>query len=502
MPDSPITRRRLVAGALATGAAAALPEAAEAKKRRRAKKKPRRRPRKADYVVVGAGLAGLTAAREIARAGKSVIVVEARKRVGGRVVNHHLGGGKVSEAGGTFVGPTQDHIINLAKELGVGTFDTYNSGNNVYYSASDQRMEYSDTGVTGTAPPDAGLLADLALVVQQLDSMSLEVPVDAPWQAARAAEWDGQTLESWVAANSVNPDFRKLVPMATRPIFGAEPRELSLLYVLFYIASSGDERNPGTFERNFNTRGGGQQSRFVGGSGLVTERLAEQLGRKRIVLGSPVRRIEQVKGGVKVVSDKVVVSGKRVIVAVPPTVAGNIDYRPGLGQQRDEYTRRVPQGTLMKVAAVYPKPFWRDKGFTGQGLAPTGYVTATFDDSPPDGSPGVVFGFVGGDRARAFRRLSLAERRAAVLGEFARFWGDEAKQAEDYFETDWTGEAWSRGCPVALYGPGSLLSYGPEIRTPVGRIHWAGTETSNYWNGYMDGAVRSGERAAKEVLEA
>jgi monoamine oxidase len=289
--------------------------------------------------------------------------------------------------------------------------------------------------------------------------------------------------------------------MATRPIFGAEPRELSLLYVLFYIAASGDERNPGTFERNFNTRGGGQQSRFVGGSGLITDRLAAGLG-KRVVLGSPVRRIEQVKGGVKVVSDKTIVNARRVIVAVPPTVAGNIDYRPGLGQQRDEFTRRVPQGTLMKVAAVYPKPFWRDKGFTGQGLAPDGFVTATFDDSPPEGDPGVVFGFVGGDKARAFRRLAVAERRAAVLGEFARFWGDEAKQAEDYFETDWTGEAWSRGCPVALYGPGALLSYGPEIRRPIGRIHWAGTETSTYWNGYMDGAVRSGERAAIEVLEA
>jgi monoamine oxidase len=498
MPDSAITRRRLVAGALATGAAAALPEAAQAAKKRRRRT---RKSRKADYVVVGAGLAGLTAAREIARAGKSVIVLEARKRVGGRVVNHDLGGGKVSEAGGTFVGPTQDHVIGLAKDLGIGTFDTYNTGNNVYYSTDGRRVEWSDTGPTGTAPPDPAILADLAAVVAQLDDMALQVPVDAPWQAARAAEWDGQTLESWVAANSANPDFRKLVPMATRPIFGAEPRELSLLYVLFYIAASGDERNPGTFERNFNTRGGGQQSRFTGGSGLLPERMAAELGR-RIVLGAPVRRIEQVKGGVKVVADGTTVSAKRVIVAVPPTVAGDIDYRPGLGQLRDELTRRVPQGTLMKVAAVYPKPFWRERGFTGQGLAPDGFVAATFDDSPPEGDPGVVFGFVGGDKARAFRRMPAAERRAAALAEFARFWGEEANQPEEYFETDWTGEVWSRGCPVALYGPGALLSYGRELRRPVGRIHWAGTETSTYWNGYMDGAVRSGERAAMEVLEA
>src|SRR5215217_1971798 len=104
MDDGALTRRRLIGAAIATGAAATLPEAAEAKKKKH-KKTRRRRTRKADFVVVGAGLAGLTAAREIVRAGRSVVVVEARKRVGGRVLNHHLGNGRVSEAGGTFVGP-------------------------------------------------------------------------------------------------------------------------------------------------------------------------------------------------------------------------------------------------------------------------------------------------------------------------------------------------------------------------------------------------------------
>jgi monoamine oxidase len=459
-----------------------------------------RRWRSARSARPRAARAGLTAAREIVRAGRSVVVLEARDRVGGRVHNHDLGNGRVSEAGGTFVGPTQDHVIGLAQELGVGMFDTYDTGNNVYLNGG-RRSEWSDTGPTGTAPPDPTLLPDLAQAVAQLDQMSTEVPVDAPWGAARAAEWDGQTLESWIAQNTVNPEFRRLVPVATRPIFGAEPRELSLLYVLFYIAASGDERNPGTFERNFNTRGGGQQSRFVGGTGLVSDLLAKALGR-RVVLRSPVRRIEQVRGGVRVVSDRLIVNAKRVIVAVPPTVAGSIDYTPDLPVVRDELTRRIPQGTLMKVAAVYPKPWWREKGFTGQGLNPEGFVSATFDDSPQQGDPGVVFGFVGGDKARAFRQLSPDARRAQVLTELAAFWGDEAKCAGGYFETDWTGEAWSRGCPVAIYAPGTLSAYGAEIRRPVGRIHWAGTETSTYWNGYMEGAVRSGLRAAVEVLEA
>ncbi len=487
------TRRHLITGAAAATAAAALPDAAAAKRGR-----SRRRTRRADVVVVGAGLAGLTAARELVAAGKSVIVLEARDRVGGRILNHDLGDGKVSEAGGTFVGPTQDRVLKLAKNHGIGKFETYNSGNNVYI-AGGSRQEYADTGPTGTAPPDPVILPDLALVVTDMNTKAGEVPVDAPWAAASAAEWDGQTLESYINANSATPQFRALVPVATRPIFGAEPRELSLLFVLYYIAASGNETNPGTFERNFNTRQGGQMWRFFGGTGALTDKMARDLAR-RVVLRSPVRRIQQSRHGVRVVSDRLTVTAKRVIVAIPPTLAGRIDYTPNLPQSRDALMQRVPQGSLIKVAAVYDKPFWRDRGLTGQALCPETFVTATFDDSPPDGSPGVVFGFIGGDKARAFKRLSKTDQRTTVLGEYATFFGDEAKSPKDFFITAWTDDKWSRGCPVGIYGPGTMLAYGDQIRQPVGRIHWAGTETSTYWNGYMDGAVRSGERAAAEIL--
>ena len=491
------TRRRFVAGALTTGAAAALPGAAEAKKHKTTKK--RHRTRTADVCVVGAGFAGLTAARDLVNAGKSVVVLEARGVVGGRVQNHELGGGQVSERGGTFIGPTQDHVAALAKELGVDKFDTYDSGQNVYVSGGN-RSTFSDTGPTGSAPSDPTILPDLATVVAQLDQMSTTVPIDAPWTAPKAAEWDGQTLETWIKANSVNPNFQKLVSLATRPIFGAEPRELSLLFVLFYIAASGNETNPGTFERNFDTRQGGQMWRLVGGSQLIALRIAQQLGR-RVVLRSPVRRITQKGGRAIVESDRYTVRCKRVIVAIPPTLTGRIDYHPILPPERDQLTQRYGQGTLTKVAAVYDKPFWRDKGLTGQAVSTDGLVSATFDDSPPGGSPGVIFGFVGGDSARAYSRLAPSDGRDKVLGEFATFFGDEARQPTAYFDTRWTNEQWTRGCPVGIAGPGTLLAYGDQLRQPVGAIHWAGTETSTYWNGYMDGAVRSGERAAKEVLD-
>jgi monoamine oxidase len=335
----------------------------------------------------------------------------------------------------------------------------------------------------------------------KLDAMAAEVPVDAPWRSKRAAEWDRTTLGAFRDAQASTPGARALIDVASRALWGAEPDELSLLYAAWYTAAAGNEKNKGSMVRLLSVPGGAQESRFVGGSQRVSIEVAKKLG-ARVRLKTPVRRVERVRGGVRVIGDGVEVHARRVVLAVPPVLAQRIAFSPALPAGKRALWRAAKPGVLLKWEAVYDKPFWRDAGLSGQVVSEDGPANTTFDNSPPDGAPGVMFGFVGGREARANRGGGAAAHRDKLIANLVSYFGDEARNVQTFVEGDWTAEAWTRGCPVAHYGANKLRTLGPALRTPVGRIHFAGTETASFWNGYMDGAVRSGERAAREVLKA
>lgn len=451
---------------------------------------PDQQTRDADLVVVGAGLAGLSAARAAAGAGASVVVVEARDRVGGRTLNEDIGGGEVVEVGGQWIGPTQDRLAALARDLGVERFPTYGEGENVIEFGGRLRR------YRGTIPRINPLvLIDVERAQRRLNRLARRVPLDAPWEAPGAAALDGQTAATWMRRNLATKAGRMLLELGIEAVWAAQPEDMSLLHILFYIHSAG------SLQMLFDTEGGAQQDRFVGGSQRIAILMAQELGRENVLLEAPVRKIERADHGVTVHADGATVRARRAIVAVAPTLAGRIAYDPPLPGFRDQLTQRMPLGTVAKCMAIYDEPFWRAEGLSGQGTSDAGPVRLTYDNSPPRGSPGVILGFLEGRQARELGRLGADERRRAVVDCFARLFGPRAARPDAYVERLWADEEWSRGCYGGHMPTGAWTNYGPALREPIGPLHWAGAEYSTVWNGYMDGAVRSGEETARAALE-
>ncbi len=437
-----------------------------------------------DIAIIGAGLAGLTAARDLLRGGcESFVVLEARDRVGGRTLNHDLGNGRVSEGGGQWIGPGQTAIADLARELGVATFPTYYRGKTVFL-AGDRRLAVDLDGTLGADP----------VIAAKLSKLARNVPSGAPWTAPNAKELDRLALGDWLAKQNLTPDAQIAWNLSSMLSGGAMPAKMGLLQFLSMINSANSD-----YEQLDSIKGSAQETRFVGGSQVLSIKMAHALGH-RVKLSAPVRKVSGWDQSVaSIQTDRGVVRARQVIAALTPALCNQIVFEPALPSRRAELQRRWPAySPARKTVHVYPTPFWRDEDLNGQIIQADGPVMWAYDNSPPDGSLGVINAFV----VNAALSADTAEASQMLAQIYARALGEPALRPVQYHEYDWArADPWTLSC-VSAMPPGLWTELGDALHPPAGRLIWAGTETADIWAGYMDGAVRSGHRAALQALDA
>jgi monoamine oxidase len=443
-----------------------------------------------DVCVVGAGYAGLTAALRLTQAGRSVAVLEARDRVGGRIWTFELDDGTPIDRGGGWLAPYHDAAFGHAAEIGVSTYNTGVAGNHQHVGGGQVRR------YTGLIPKISPLaIATLALAQWRIDRMAKKVPVDAPWTAAKAAEWDATTVAAWLERSGVRTQIgRDLFEMAVRGLMTGDLADVSFLHLL-QLAHAHT-----SISALFSIEGGAQENLVDGGAGSMAARIADSLG-DAIHLGVPARAVRQHDDRVEVDAGELTVVARHAVVAIPPALIGDIAFDPALPDDRATLYRKAVAGPETKTLVVYDEPFWRRDGYSGQTSEPGSVAEVTLDASPATGSPGVLACFTFSAVAERYDALDDAERRRLLLDALTARLGPRAASPAEVVHTAWWKEEWTRGCSFAHLPPGVLTRFGSLLRQPEGRIHWAGTETATTSHGAIDGAVRSGERAAAEILD-
>ncbi|XP_033750549.1 probable flavin-containing monoamine oxidase A [Pecten maximus] len=465
-----------------------------------------------DVAIVGGGLSGLTAAYHLHRKdpGLSVVVLEAKDRVGGRTLTVELDNGNSTDKwdlGGQWVSRCQPHITKLLAELGLETYPQYIQGRKFMQFGGDTVTSY-----TSDIPSLSGLaLLDLQCMINRLEKLRKMVDVSAPYKLNNyAAELDGMSLESFMRKYMWTKSAKDCIDAANRTVLGVEASQVSVLFYLMYVSAAGGIQP--LVEASENT---GQESKIIGGSQQISNMLAEKVGKRHVLLEHPVDTITQDENGVLIsCKNGVRVKAKRVVMATPPQLTGKITFTPPLPAEKQQMMKRMPMGDIIKVIVTYKEVFWRLAGQSGEAVTdggPTrvlgcdrGPLCVVYDNTSSRGSPALL-AFIGGKAAIQWRSqeenyLMTWREKSAVLKSLSEFFGPKVWSYVDYIEKDWGTEPYIEGAPTSSAAPGAMAYLVKGLRHPYLKLHFAGTESATVWCGFMNGAVQAGLRAANEVL--
>ncbi|XP_071957268.1 amine oxidase [flavin-containing]-like isoform X2 [Antedon mediterranea] len=451
-----------------------------------------------DIVVVGGGISGLCTANLLEENGFNVVVLEATRCVGGRTYTiQDSNCGDYVDLGGSYVGPTQDRILRVARQFGIKN----------YKIIEDAKLVWVQKGKFYPYIPAEGyyprfwnpfVWLDINNIGRQWDFIGSTIPSSAPWECPNAEELDKMTMQQWIDENTWTKTGNRFCTHMISQILTAEPHEMSVLFFMWYIKQCDG------FLRTFSAENGGQERKFIGGSQQISLRLQDKLGKDKVILNSVVITIEQNddEAVVKTLGGEIYKS-RYVVMAIPPGMIQRINFMPPLPPLRNQLIARAPMGSVLKCIVYYKTQFWRKKGFCGStwSIDPEFPIKWSFDDTKPDGTAPALITFITANKAREFCALTKDQRINKICQYFAKaFDSSEALYPVYYVEKNWMEEPYVGGCYTTVFHPGTLYRYGRELRKPVGCIHFGGTETASKWAGYMDGAVESGERAAREIL--